>query len=172
MDLKQVRQRCEERLRTLDLPAPFDVRALCARLARQRRRPIVLQPVASGGGCYGLWVALPTADVIFYERETSPLHQEHIILHEVCHLVAGHQPAPVSREDAARLLFPDLEPELVQRLLQRAGYSTDEEREAEVLASLILERADRAPASGAPPRDPRTAEVLGRLEATLDARAG
>ena len=60
---------------------------------------------------YGLWVAMPTADVIFHERETSPLHRGHIILHELCHLLSGHRPAPISREEAARLLLPDLQPD-------------------------------------------------------------
>jgi hypothetical protein len=179
MTLKHLRQRCEARLSELDLPSPFDVRRFCERLARRRGRPIVLQPVVSGTGCYGLWVAMPSADVVYYERETSLLHQGHIILHELCHLLSGHRPAPVSLEEAARLLLPDLQPELVRRLLQRAGYSTDEEREAEILASLILERAARtppAPAGGgsyaAPHLDARTAQVLGRLETTLEGSPG
>ena len=39
-----------------------------------------------------------------------------------------------------RLLLPSLDPALVQRLLRRSNYSGVEEREAETLGSLLLER--------------------------------
>lgn len=167
MDLKQLRRRCEARLRELDLPIPFDVRAFCDALARRRGRPILLRPVASGTDCYGLWVATPAEDIVFYEQETSPLHRDHIILHELCHLLAGHRPAPASTAEIARLLLPDLRPELVHCLLQRSSYSSDDEREAELLASLILERSVGTSPAPAPVLDARTAAALGQLEATL-----
>lgn len=170
MDLARLRRRCEARLRGLELPVPFDVRAFAEGLARRRGRPIVLRPLPRAGGCSGLWVATPAADVVFFEAETSPLHQEHILLHELCHLVLEHRPgAPPPAGPAG--LFPDLRPEAVRRMLQRAGYSTDEDREAELLASMILERATRTPPSsvtGASP-DPAVVAPVERLEAALDA---
>ena len=168
MDLKQLRRRCEARLRELDLPIPFDVHAFGEALARQRGRPIRLQPVAGGTRFYGLWVATPAADVVLYECRTSRLHQDHIILHELCHVACGHEPAPVAAEEATQLLFPDVRPEPVQRLLRRAGSPTDEEFEAELLASLILERAAGDVPLDAAPLGAEVAQVLGRLEATLE----
>ena len=166
MDLKRLRQRCEARLQALNLPTSFDARSLCDALAACRGRPILLQSVANGAGPHGVWVAGPSVDVVFYERETSPLHQEHIILHELSHLLCDHRPTPVSDVDYARLLFPDVHPETVQHLLQRAGYSTDEEREAELLASLILERSVGTPPIGPPASDAEAGLVV-RLEAAL-----
>ncbi len=168
MDLKQQRKRCEARLRGLTLPVPFDVRSFCRSLAACRNRPLLLRPMASKAGPCGLWVAGPTADYIFYERETSPLHQEHIILHEASHLLCGHHPAPVSETGLSRLLFPDLEPEMVKEVLARAAYSLEDEREAELLASLILERARAGTPCGAPGVDSETEGVLKRLEASLE----
>lgn len=171
MDLKRLRRQCEARLQALDLPASLDARSLGEALAACRGRPLLLQPVSNGAGPHGVWVAGPTVDVIFYEQETSPMHQEHIILHELCHLLCDHRPTPVSDTDYARLLFPDLHPGTVQHLLQRAGYSTDQEREAELLASLILERSVGTPPSTASAPSAE-AELVVRLEAALEGVPG
>ncbi|HEV8637966.1 MAG TPA: hypothetical protein VG370_27430 [Chloroflexota bacterium] len=117
-------------------------------------------------------MATPSADVIFYERDTSPLHQQHIILHEASHLVCGHRPLSLPPSELAELLFPNVHPDWVGRVLRRAVYSRDEEREAEVLASLILERAAPAPTAVATSRDALTARTLARLEATLEGLRG
>ena len=166
MDLKRLRQRCEARLQALNLPTSFDARSLCDALAACRGRPILLQPVANGAGPHGVWVAGPSVDVIFYERETSPLHQEHIILHELCHLLCDHRLTLVSDADYTRLLFSDLHPGTVQHLLQRVGYSTEEECEAELLASLILEQTVGRPPIGASAPDAEV-ELARRLAAAL-----
>jgi hypothetical protein len=168
VDLRRLRRRCEVRLRLLDLPVPFDVRTFCDALGVRRRRPIRLCPVTSQAGPCGVWAAGAEADYIFYEQATSPLHQEHIILHEASHLLCGHCPAPVSEEECSRLLFPDLDAEMVRRVLGRADYSADEEQEAELLASLILKRAGRDKPPQARTADPEVAALLDRLEAALE----
>ena len=169
MELGGVRARCEARMRALDLPEPFDAAAFCALLAARRNRPIVLRPFRSPLGPCGLWVAAPDGDVIFYERDTSPLHQQHIVLHEASHLVCGHRPLSLPPSELAELLFPDVHPDRVGRVLRRAVYSREEEWEAEILASLILEQAVRSAPAAAPPRDALTARTLARLEASLEA---
>ncbi|MDP8928183.1 MAG: hypothetical protein M3O70_06295, partial [Actinomycetota bacterium] len=85
MDLKRLRQRCMLRLNELPLPVPFDITSFCDLLVPHRGRPIVLHPMTSQAGICGSWIATPDADHIFYERDTSPLHQEHIIVHELSH---------------------------------------------------------------------------------------
>lgn len=168
MDLVALRRRCQERLSELALPARFDASGLCQTLAQRRGRPIVLRPVTSRAGPCGVWVASPSADFIFYEQDTSPLHQQHIILHEASHLLCDHYAAPVAESELRRLLFPDLHPTMVHSVLRRTTYSAEEEQEAEVLASLLLERisADSPPASWPP--DPEAAALLARLEASLE----
>ena len=167
MDHRQIRQRCEARLQELDLSTPFDIHAFCETVSRQRGRPIVLHAVPGTAGACGVWVSVPSADLIFYEEHTSPLHRDHIILHEISHLLCDHRPVPVSEHEIARLLFPDVHPETVKLVLQRGGYETEEEREAEILASLILERVS----AGSHGRRSGTGQdrVLNRLEASLDA---
>jgi hypothetical protein len=132
----RLRRRCLARLRDLPLPAPFDVRTLCDQIAARRGRPIRLVPMAGLTGVCGLWIATDTTDLVCYERDTTRPHQDHIILHELSHLLCEH--FPVGLPGA---LLPDLDPAMVRTVLGRAGYSTAEEREAETLASLIRQRA-------------------------------
>ncbi len=164
MDPEELRDRCRARLGKLDLPRPFDVHVLCDRLGQRRGRPIVLVPLAlpPHGPC-GLWINGQQQDYIVYEQTTSPLHQEHIVLHEVAHLVCEHPGAPQVDDAHSGRLFTNLDPAMVRRVLARTSYSTDEEIEAELLASLILQHADRRPLPRTP-IDPRIAQIVRRLE--------
>lgn len=167
MDYAALTARCRARLAELDLPRPFDVRTLCEDLGRRRGRPVELVemtlPVDAPSG---LWLSTGQRDYIVYEQATSPLHQEHIILHELSHMLCGHTRASTLGEEHASRLFPRLDPGLVRRALGRAGYLSEEEQEAEMLASMILRRAERYRRA---PRvsDPAAAEDLRRLETGL-----
>lgn len=159
-------ERCRARLAEQDLPQPFDVKTLCARVGERRQRPIILLGLKLPADApHGLWIRSGERDYIIYERATSPLHQEHIILHELAHLLCGHVGSSLSNEHARRL-FPTLDPALVERILARSAYSDMEEREAEVLAYVILREADR---DRRPPQDsdPAAIETLRRLESNM-----
>jgi hypothetical protein len=110
-------------------------------VAARRGRPIRLLPVAGLTGVCGLWIATDTTDLICHERDTTPPHRDHIVLHELSHVLCDHYPVELPGTGLAQALFPDLDPAMVRAVLGRAGYSTAEEREAETLASLIRERA-------------------------------
>jgi hypothetical protein len=164
---RRLRRQCEARLRELNLPDPFDIRTFCEVLRAQRVHPIVLHPLTGTTGACGVWVSVPAADLIFYEQGTSRLHQQHIILHEVSHLLCDHQPVPVSDGEVPELLFPDLHLKTVKHVLQRSGYSTYEKREAETLASLILERVSTGQAIRTSITASGNDEALHRLESSL-----
>jgi hypothetical protein len=162
---REIRRRCEKLVEDLEIPVPFDVHVLCARVAAKRGRSIELRAITmpAGGPC-GVWVSAAGRDFIFYERHTSGLHQEHIVLHEIGHFLSDHEASSVLDPDISRLLLPDLDPLVVKRVLQRTHYSVDNEREAETIASLILERANRwRPASewAAPPEAAGIRERIG-----------
>jgi hypothetical protein len=116
------------------------------------------------GPC-GLWVATDIADYLFYERSTSRLHQDLIILHEVGHLILEHRSAEVLDGELAGVL--GLDPELVGRVLGRMTYSSEEEQEAEMIASLVLVRTVRDPLPSRRPPDPDMAAKLARVQAAL-----
>ncbi|WP_086661591.1 ImmA/IrrE family metallo-endopeptidase [Lentzea kentuckyensis] len=126
----------------LVLPRPFDVHELCRRLSAERGRPIVLTslPMTLLGPC-GLWLAGERADIICYEQNTSVLHQEHIILHELGHILHEHSGAETMSE-----LFPDLGGETLRIMMARQHdtFSGRAERQAENFAYKVLGRASRA----------------------------
>jgi hypothetical protein len=140
------RRRCAAIVADLDIPRPFDLGRLLARLAIRRNRKIFLHPFTSGPGIpCGLWLGTARADHIFYEQATSPWHQTHITLHEVAHMLLGHGGGKEDDGDLARLLAPDISPSLAQLVLGRSSYTSAEERSAETLASLILGHAGNFP---------------------------
>lgn len=152
-----MRRRCAELVDGLTIPSPFDIGVFCEHLGRERGRPIHLMPMdlPAGNPC-GLLVSMGDADFVLYEQRTTPMHQTHIILHEVGHyllhedgagrlLPHSHESAVLSTE-VSGLLLPDLDLDMVQRMLGRTSYSDEEEQAAEYLASLVLERARRPPA--------------------------
>lgn len=150
--------------RDLPLPRPFDVRVLCRRVAEQRGRPITLLPMHGGeSGVLGLWVAAESGDMIFYEEHTTPPHQEHIILHELSHVLCQHYPAQLSTAEHMRILLPDLDPRMVRRVLGRTTYLAVEEQEAELLATLIQQRAQREAAPGH-----RSTDVAEKINTAFD----
>ncbi len=135
----RIKRRCQERLKELALPQGLvDVRALVAHVAESRGRAIHLHPVATSGvGPCGAWIPGPTADHVFFEAvDTTRPHQDHIICHEVGHILCDHEPAPLAH--GMRLPIEALGERLVDRMLSRTRYGNDEEREAEIMASLLL----------------------------------
>jgi hypothetical protein len=162
-----VRRRCAglvRRLaRTTGIPAPFELSGFLARWSAQRAgRPVELLPLEvdelPAGAC-GLWIELSDRDVVGFPAGTSRTHRDHIVLHEVGHMLAGHHGGLT-----AASLLPDLDPAMVRSVLGRTVYSDVQEQEAELIASLILERSLRVA-----PRPPGTGDpVLERLERALD----
>ncbi|MBB4690730.1 hypothetical protein [Paractinoplanes abujensis] len=139
--MEGLRRRVEARLREIRVPDPFDLDEFCAEVSSRRGRPLIRQPVPglSAEAPCGLWIGTERADHVFFDPGTSRLHAEHIVLHELSHILCGH-----SGSDAALgTLFPDLEPATVRRALARARYTDEQEREAEMMASLIRGRSAR-----------------------------
>jgi hypothetical protein len=166
--VSRLRRRCERRLKDIPVPNPFDLDVFSAALAAHRGRPLSLQPMPglSAGAPCGLWISVPTADYVFYDPETSRLHAEHIVLHELSHMISGHTTgidagSEVGDGTVGRLV-PDLDPTTIDTILGRASYTTAQEREAETLASLIRARSAPGPATGRRPSDTlgRVADVL------------
>ncbi|MEV3992616.1 hypothetical protein AB0J57_27260 [Streptomyces sp. NPDC049837] len=142
-------RRCRELAEQVSLPRPFSIATFCDHIAAQRGRPLHLHALpleAAAAGTCGLWLATATDDHIFYERNTSTIHQEHIVLHEFGHMLFDHHPVTDQADgghDDLRAVLPDLDPRLIRRLLGRTNYSALQEREAELLASLIRTHADQ-----------------------------
>lgn len=134
----------------------------------RRGRPIELVPISAditSGPC-GTLISTDTTDYVFYTIATPVLHQQHIVLHELGHLLCGHSGGCALQQSVVGKFLPNLPVELVRRVLARSTYDETEEREAELFASLVLHRVGRSgPATGAGGAD---AAGLARLRSAFD----
>ncbi|BCM69946.1 MULTISPECIES: regulator component [Streptomyces] len=160
-----LQRRCSAILRDLGIPRSLSLDAVCARVEELRGRPLVLRELpeeAAATGACGLWLGTDNADYVFYEARTAPLHREHIILHEIGHVLCDHHRSIT--DDGHELtdrLLDGLQPHLVRRVMARTSYTTTEEQEAEMIASLIQSAGTAGPVAG----------PLGRLGAFLGVTA-
>ncbi|MBP2475661.1 hypothetical protein JOF53_004533 [Crossiella equi] len=127
---------------SLPLPDPFDVRELVRLVAERRQRAITVLPypahvVARARAQheplpYGMWLAGTTADFIFYREDTTEMHQQHVILHELGHICLRHRTDTIDDVDAARI---------TGGAAKRTVYGDGQERAAELFAYLVEQRA-------------------------------
>lgn len=138
---REIRRRCKRELRALGIRPPLDVELLCRRLGERRGKPIrlVSYPIPVPGP-FGLWLSTESSDYILYQQETTRSHQEHIILHEVGHILADHA-SDESDDSVWRDLLGNIPPDAIRRALRRSSYDEEHEREAELAATIILEWA-------------------------------
>ncbi|MFJ6943341.1 regulator component [Streptomyces wuyuanensis] len=144
MEHDRLRDACEERVRQLGLPHHFGTEDLCDAVAARRGRPIVLKPLATAGAIdapCGIRVETDAADYLFYEAATSLLHRTHILTHEISHIVCDH-PGSLSLDEHAPLAT-GINPTLIRRMAGRTSYTTQDEREAELMATVIRQRMYR-----------------------------
>ncbi|WP_327376574.1 hypothetical protein OG393_23000 [Streptomyces sp. NBC_01216] len=177
---KDLHRLIRRELQDLGVTPPLDVHDLCEKLSRRRGRPLFLRaaPLPKPGPS-GMWAEYDTYDVILYQQETTDLHQDGIILHEVGHiLVAENEKAA---EESARdgdatavdvegwaALMPVFGTEAVKRVAQRCSYDDGEECSVELVATIILEWSALLASSTPPADDP----ALRRVEAALGDRRG
>lgn len=144
---RDLHRRLRRELQDLGIQPPLDVKELCRALGERRGRPIVLRPFPlEKPGPSGLWVDTPQMDVVLYQQETTPLHQDHIILHEVFHIIVAED-EPVDEEQEApddfvegwASMIPVLDPALIRRVARRCSYDDGEECAVELAATIILE---------------------------------
>lgn len=74
-------------LRLPDLPQPWDVEELCRALERSRGRSLTLHPADIPAMPSGFWYDDGESDHIFYGSSVSGYYRDHIILHEICHML-------------------------------------------------------------------------------------
>ncbi|MFD9223405.1 regulator component [Streptomyces sp. NPDC060064] len=145
IDESRLRKSCEKKIDRLRLPHRFSTRELRDAIATLRGKPIILNPLRTLGAVdapCGIRIETPSADLLYCEEGTSVHHQRHILTHELCHVYCDH---PGSLEvDAETAQSLGVNPTLVMRMSGRTSYSTADEREAEMMATVIRQRIYRA----------------------------
>lgn len=83
---------------------------------------------------FGAWIDAEDANIVFFEKSAMPLHRLHIQLHEIAHILCGHETIRITDEHARAFILGLLNAE---DLLLRSARSSVKEKEAELLAILI-----------------------------------
>jgi hypothetical protein len=128
----ELRELCSAKIRglALPIPVPFSFDTFLQGLEAQRGRSIRLHPwdnVTPGDHMCGAWIGTGEIDHVYYEANTSETHQRHIVLHEIAHMLWGHELLQDERGLAA--LFPDLDPLIVRQVLMRKRARYEAKRE-------------------------------------------
>ncbi len=170
---RKLHHRLRQELDDLGVQPPLDVQELCRALGRRRGRPLFVRAAQlEKPGPSGLWVHLADMDVILYQQETTELHQQHIILHEVGHILMAEdqdsdEEMPAEEEDYVEgwaTLIPAVDPSLVRRVAKRCNYDDEEECSVELVATILMELVQHG--GDAPAADP----AVRRIEAALGGR--
>lgn len=139
--------------RELPIPVPWDLGVFINNLAEMRGRPIRLVPTdtaALADSPCGIWVARDHDDLILHEIGTTDYHIDQIVGHEIGHMLLGHRRNPAFGDDKARehdlcrQVLPDIDPQSVRAVLGRTNGGSDQERDAEMFASLLMIAANEA----------------------------
>ncbi|MGW3626549.1 hypothetical protein [Streptomyces sp. NPDC000880] len=127
---------------------------LCAAVADRAGRPVRLVPRRMQvGEPSGFVERRPDTDVIYFEQETSGLHQAHIICHELAHLLCGHLAEPPAvREGTAQVDLPTIDADMIRLVLGRSHYHDAAEEEAEILGAELTRILMLAPGAGTTPQ--------------------
>lgn len=142
---------------SLDVPRPWRLETFIDQVATLLGKPITLLPqpelTAKGFPC-GVVIERPDSFVVAYDAASSGYHTDHIVLHEIGHLLLDHAGyvTPTSRYRSLRQLFTEIDTDVVLRVLARTDYDDILESQAELFASLVLSETDT----------PRSGSVLGR----------
>jgi hypothetical protein len=127
-------------VRALGLPPVDSVRDLLPVVAERSGYPIHLMaaPDGTGQSLCGMWIRTDGADYVFVHPSTSRAHQDHIIAHELGHILRDHQHRggePVN--PVTDRLAPTLDPKVVHLMLGRSDYEHRDEQEAELIGSWL-----------------------------------
>jgi hypothetical protein len=108
-------------------------------LAKKRGRPIVFVPRPMPASISGAWIKGAYKDYVFYEINTPTVHQAHIQLHEMSHMLCNHSTIEIGPQQA-QSLFCCIDTQDAQSVLLRSVHTSAIEGEAETLTALIQEQ--------------------------------
>jgi hypothetical protein len=111
----------------------FDELVGAVQQRRKRRLRIVeLAELGEHDGLCAVWLMTEAEDLVLHAHSESALHQQQFVLHELAHMILGHNVE--DDPEAPDILLPDIPPDTRRRLLRRQDLNTAEEIMAETLA--------------------------------------
>ncbi|MFI6637153.1 hypothetical protein ACIBI7_50430 [Nonomuraea fuscirosea] len=126
-------------LQAVPIPQPFDLETYLDRISEARGRPLFVLDLPEGivGAVNGLWIATEMADHIWVAPGARGILRVLIVLHEISHMLLNHGQVGDDETALSWLLGKALGMTAI-RAAGRSKYQTQEERDAERLATLIL----------------------------------
>ncbi|WP_433682138.1 hypothetical protein [Nocardia sp. CA-119907] len=135
---------------TLTVPSPWDRMVFLQQVSEsvgKEIRLLPLPPTMTTALPCGLVLERVDDVVIAYDTNRSGYHADHIVLHEIGHLLLDHADGESdrSRRDTVGALLPGIDPTTVIRVLQRSDHDDTAERQAELFASLVMSKSRTGP---------------------------
>ena len=116
----------------------FTVESFVRCIEAVRGRSIVFVPTAFPAGYYGAWITAKDEPVeyVCYNENLPQLHQAHVKLHELAHIICGHETLALNNREMKKLLDNGGD---LSAILCRSNElkSAQSEREAEMMAAMI-----------------------------------
>lgn len=114
------------------IPQPWSVDELCRRLTEQRSRMIVVHSLDLPSLPFGVWYEDGERDHIIHRAELTGYHRDHVILHEICHMLARHNTADLPEGIQSGVC------DFLLEHAMRNDYANSQEELAETFASMVL----------------------------------
>jgi hypothetical protein len=122
----------------LELPSALTLNRLLSVIEGIRGKQIRIRATEKlvGTSICGLWLPGAKVEWVFHPPTPWELQRQQFILHELAHMVLGHDTTP-GAGTVLKSGFRGLSPEVVRRALMRTEFRTLEEATAEYLADLM-----------------------------------
>ena len=174
MRSRLIRRRCTAMVRALNLPPDADVDRICTHVAEHLGSPIRALPMSLGGVVSGMTISSDGGYWICYETDTSPRHQLHVLMHELGHLLLGHEKDHAVTEEALTLWAPSIDAATAMRHMEigpgharHHRYDKPAEREAETMAQLLMERVAPVVPQTEAPLEGKAAQIAAQIGPAL-----
>jgi hypothetical protein len=130
----------------LELPGGLTLSLLLSVIEDIRGKRIRIRATEKlvGTSICGLWLPGAKIEWVFHPPTPWELQRQQFILHELAHMVLGHDTTP-GAGTVLKSGFRGLSPEIVRRALMRTEFRTLEEATAEYLADLMAEALRAGP---------------------------
>jgi hypothetical protein len=135
------RLRRQRLLRGMAVPDPFSIDRLCTVVTESTGRPLRVEASTLPQGIAGALFRSTTDDVIVHDAALPRLARVNTVLHEVGHLVLGHD--SVEDDTVEPIEFEVLTPSAVANFrcsARRTDFRSGPERDAEMFARATLRR--------------------------------
>ena len=142
-DKRAAERRVRDVLSRLRMPEPWSIDALIDDVSEVLGLEIQVQEVphqALADSPCGMTFICSGLAILVVAEGSPKWHRELVICHELAHMLLGHQSGEKPPWELLREWFPSFNPDVVEMMFGRTTFDTRDEREAELLATLMVDQ--------------------------------